>query len=187
MLDDTAEALLSVLNCTYPPPLINVRSASTSSAPSIATSSWVMWTQTQRLITVSRRQSRGQTNPSQHSTDHISQLHHHFHSATIQADRVWAPTYCGSISFPRLSHSFATKLIILLGACPDPTVWGRAAESADEPVEGREKRRGEKVMITKNSPSIKKSKKIKKNTRWCNELHLKPLCCTSLQCSRKND
>lgn len=116
-----AEALLSVLNCTHPPPLINVRSASTSSAPSIATSSWVMWTQTQRLITQAEDKAEVKLTDSwsllsiyslQQSAPFmvfLSLHRHNFHSATIQADRVWAPTYCGSISFPRLSDSFATS------------------------------------------------------------------------------
>lgn len=38
---DGVLVLLSVLNCTHPPPFISARSASTSSAPSIATSSCV--------------------------------------------------------------------------------------------------------------------------------------------------
>lgn len=38
---DTGWVLLSVLNCPHPPPLISVRSPSTSSAPSITTSSCV--------------------------------------------------------------------------------------------------------------------------------------------------
>lgn len=138
--EKTGQMLLSIrhLYCTHPPPFISVRSLSTSSAPSIATSSC---------------KSKGGDFLCKQTTEHRYRyiqkklLNHSLkcYSQLSQSCFIYLVGLCPPPLFFLLIVSrdrqeirafrlISNELIIPRGACPDLTEWGHAVESADEPV-----------------------------------------------------
>lgn len=135
----SGKTLLAIrhLYCTHPPPFISVRSLSTSSAPSIATSSC---------------KSKGGDFLCKQTTEHryrYIQKKLLNHSLNVGNALVSSPNHVlfiwlGFAPFLlivsrdrqeiRAFRLISNELIIPRGACPDLTEWGHAAESADEPV-----------------------------------------------------
>lgn len=154
--EKTRQMLLAIrhLYCTHPPPFISVRSLSTSSAPSIATSSC---------------KSKGGDFLCKQTTEHryrYIQKKLLNHSLNVENAIVSSPNHVlfiwlGFAPFLfllivsrdrqeiRAFRLISNELIIPRGACPDLTEWGHAVESADEPVgqKTKEKHRGKKNTV----------------------------------------